>query len=164
MDIENTKRINQAIAATTPYWQAQTTFFGKESPTHDAISAIALLIGEEPFEYITAKVKNTAQRAEIEFEVVLFTAKRIVHVVHNPGDERPLVSVRRRGNLHTITVKSAPIATHPNLESSWSPLNIEVGYPGRLITLPLSNDYDYEASADLSGFLPSLLEELDNGE
>ncbi|MCS5732390.1 hypothetical protein [Herbiconiux daphne] len=161
MDIENTKRINQAIAAANADWQSLATIFGENSPTHHAISAVIVLIGDAPIEYASATVKSSFDQSEVGFEVVLFTLKRIVHLVHTPGAARPLVSARGRRGLAAVRIISAPVVTHDAYAFRSDRLAVELDYPDWTVALPLGSSRDYGAAETLDSFLPQLLGELD---
>lgn len=125
------------------------------SPMHQAISAIAAVVGEEPTVAASVDFELGDDTYETtRFDAMLWTEDLVVRAVRNGGDESPIVNVQPRAALTGFEIVRAPIVTTSGFESRDDRTELRLTYPDRVVTLKQSG------GPELVNLIPSFIRDL----
>lgn len=103
---------------------------------HQALSAIAAVVGQEPVVAAVAEVEIGEDSYETTgFDATIWTDDLMVRAIRNGGDETPTVRVVPRSALTAFDVIRAPIITTSGFESREDRTELRLTYPDRVVTL-----------------------------
>lgn len=157
---ENWQNLNNALSAANHKWRNNDlwdTFAlqGRPSPMHQALSAIAFIVDEEP--PVATVVDFTVGDDSYEttgFDATVWTDDLVVRARREGGAETPVVSVLPRSALTAFEILRAPIITTSGFESRDERTELRLTYPDQTVTLKSSS------GSSLVELIPSFVRDL----